>query len=131
MGLVIKEGDVDTAMRLSRLVPEFIGPPEKKEYKRRLSGKTHLILIAWLDDKPVGFKVGYQEKDYFYSWMGGVLPSYRRRNVARKLAEAQEAWARRQGIRSIVFKTRNQHKNMLLFAISRGFQIVGFKEKNR
>ena len=61
--------------------------------------------------------------------MGGVLPTYRRRNVAQRLAETQEEWARQQGYKTVTFKTRNQHKNMLLFALKRGFNVIGFKEK--
>ena len=49
---------------------------------------------------------------------------------ALQLAERQEAWARKQGYPYITFKTRNQHKNMLLFALRRDFHIIGFKEKD-
>ena len=126
---VIKVADIATAVAISNNIPEFINPPPKEEYKRRLKEVPHLILVAFDGDRPVGFKVGYERNGSFYSWMGGVLPSYRRRSIARHLAEKQEAWALAQGYKSVTFKTRNQHKNMLLFALRRGFNIVGFKEK--
>jgi GNAT superfamily N-acetyltransferase len=74
----------------------------------------------------VGFKVGYQREidGSFYSWMGGVLPDFRRRHVARLLAEAQEKWAAGHGYRRITCKTRNRHKAMLLFALKNGFRIT-------
>ncbi|RMF01235.1 MAG: GNAT family N-acetyltransferase [Bacteroidetes bacterium] len=125
----IKSADIATAVALSHHIPEFIDPPQACEYERRLKGHPHLILVAYADDKAVGFKVGYERDGSFYSWLGGVLPSYRRRSIALKLAEAQERWARQQGYKSVTFKTRNQHKNMLLFALKRNFDIIGFKEK--
>lgn len=128
-GIIIKTANIATAVAISQEIPEFINPPAPTEYEKRLSTVPHLILVAYDGDKAVGFKVGYERDGYFYSWMGGVLPTYRRRSLARKLAEQQEAWARTQGYRSVTFKTRNQHKNMLLFAIKRGFDIIGFKEK--
>ena len=42
------------------------------------------------------------------------------------LAQARESWARSQGYRLIRFKTRNRHRNMLLFALANGFRICGF-----
>ena len=125
----IESADIATAVALSQQIPEFIGPPGASEYERRLADIPHLILVAYAGDKPVGFKVGYEREGSFYSWMGGVLPSYRRRSIARRLAEAQERWARAQGYKWVTFKTRNQHKNMLLFALKRNFDIIGFKEK--
>lgn len=126
---IIKASDIATAVAISKCIPEFIGPPGKEEYKKRLKDVPHLILVAFDGTHPVGFKVGYERNGSFYSWMGGVLPSYRRRNIARRLAEKQEKWAAEQGYKNVTFKTRNQHKNMLLFALKRGFNIIGFKEK--
>jgi predicted GNAT superfamily acetyltransferase len=94
-----------------------------------MKGVTHLILVAYAGDLPVAFKVGYQQEDYFYSWLGGVLPDYRRRGLAKRLAVRQESWARAHAYTSITFKTRNQHKNMLIFALRNGFDIIGFREK--
>jgi GNAT superfamily N-acetyltransferase len=127
----IKAGDIRTALMLSRQIPEFVEPAGEEEYHKRLDGKRHLILIALDRGKPVGFKAGYEKEDHFYSWMGGVLPEYRRKGIARKLAETQEAWARKAGYQKLVFKTRNQHKGMLVFALKNGFDIVGFTAKEK
>jgi GNAT superfamily N-acetyltransferase len=128
--ITIAPSDVATAVALSEQIPEFIGPPGADAYAARLNGVPHLILVAYDGPTPVGFKVGYGCDGYFYSWLGGVLPAYRRSGIALQLAEAQEDWARQQGYPRIVFKTRNQHKKMLRFAIGRGFDIVGFKPKD-
>ena len=127
--LLIQPADMATAVAVSLRIPEFINPPGLAEYKRRLLQVPHLILVAYSDDKPVGFKVGYEREGEFYSWLGGVQPSYRRRNIALKLAQMQEDWARQQGYKTVTFKTRNAHTNMLLFALRQGFHIIGFKEK--
>ena len=125
----IKTGNIPTVVQLSHQIPEFINPPDANEYHKRLDHVPQLILVAYQHDRPVGFKVGYKRDDYFYSWMGGVLPEFRKYGVATALARSQESWALRQGYNSITFKTRNVHKGMLIFALKNGFNIVGFKER--
>ena len=85
--------------------------------------------MAYDGDRPIGFKVGYQRENDFYSWMGAILPEFRRKGVAKRLAKAQEKWVKELGITSLTFKTRNQHKGMLFFALKNGFDIIGFKTK--
>lgn len=126
----IKKGTLDTVVKLSNQIPEFTNPHAKEVYESRILKVPHLVLIAFSDEKPIGFKVGYERDGYFYSWMGGVLPDFRRQKIALQLAEHQEEWARQQKYSSITFKTRNQHKNMLIFALQRGFNIIDFKEKD-
>ncbi len=125
----IRTGDIATVVELSQQIPEFHEPHQAEEYHRRLRDVPHLILVARHHDRPVGFKVGYERDGSFYSWMGGVLPGFRRMGIAQALAEQQEAWARQQGYQHITFKTRNQHKSMLIFGLRNGFDIIGFKEK--
>ena len=126
---VINQGDIDTVVQLSSAIPEFLNPHGPEEYHRRLDGVPHLILVAYVAEQPVGFKVGYERDGFFYSWMGGILSKFRRNGIAKALADQQESWARANGYNSITFKTRNSHKGMLIFALKNGFDIVGFKEK--
>jgi hypothetical protein len=44
--------------------------------------------------------------------------------VAKALADYQEKWAHNQAYDQIVFKTRNVHKAMLIFALQNGFEII-------
>ena len=125
--LQIKPGTINEVVLLSKQITEFEKPYEKSEYEKRFENKKHLILIAYSFDKPVGFKIGYQIEDYFYSWMGGVLPNFRNRNIAKKLAQKQEEWIKENGFTKITLKTRNKHKSMLNFALSNGFKITGFE----
>lgn len=125
----IIESDIPTVVEISKQIPEFDGPPEAEAYQERLNGVPHLILVAQIDGVDAGFKVGYERDGYFYSWMGGILPQFRKIGLAKALAGAQENWAKLQGYTTITFKTRNHHKGMLIFAIKNGFDIIGFKEK--
>ncbi len=125
----IRQGSIAEAVAASQAIPEFHDPHAAEVYENRLSGQPHLILIAEIAQQIAGFKVGYERDGYFYSWMGGVLPTFRRYGLARALAEAQEDWARQQGYTSVTFKTRNRHRAMLLFALRRGFQIIGLEAR--
>lgn len=126
MKITIRESDISTVVALSRHIPELVDPHQAAEYHRRLNGITSLLLVAYVDGSPAGFKVGYDKyaDGSFYSWMGGVLPVFRKNRIAKSLADHQENWARTNGFTSIIFKTRNRHKAMLMFAISNGFSII-------
>lgn len=127
----IKEGTIEEVVMLSLQIPEFIDPHPIEEYQNRLQKAPHLILVAYADQIPIGFKVGYEKEGYCYSWMGAILPAYRRLHVATLLAEAQEAWAIQQGYPHVTFKTRNHLKSMLLFALKRGFHILAVEERDK
>ena len=122
----IHEGNLNDAVMVSTNIPEFDNPYKIPEYSKRLDGTTHQILTAYNDHNPIAFKIGYQKHSdgSFYSWMGGVLPNYRRKGIANELADIQEAWAKKNGYISIKMQTREKHKAMLALAINRGFQIT-------
>ena len=129
----IRNGSISEVVELSRKVPEFFQPYSEKIYEERLSVHQHLILVAEVDGKPAGFKVGYQrfDHDVFYSWMGGVLNEYRRKGIATNLANEQETWAKNQGFTKVVFKTRNRLTKMIHFGLNRGFMIVDLIKKDK
>ena len=122
----IHEGKLDHAVMVSANVPEFDDPYEIPEYSKRLNSATHLILTVYDDHNPIAFKIGYQRHSdgSFYSWMGGVLPYYRRKGIANNLADHQEIWAKTNGYNSIRMQTREKHIAMLALAINRGFLIT-------
>lgn len=125
MKITIKEGSIEEAVYVQSLIPEFVDAYPKEEYHKRLSNNTHLILIATVSESPVGFKVGYAlDQTTLYSWMGGIIPTYRNQSVAQQLAHYQEDWAKSNGFERIRFKTRNYLKPMLIFALKNGFQII-------
>ena len=122
----IHEGKLDDAVMVSANVPEFDDPYQIPEYSKRLNSTTHLILTVYDDHNPIAFKIGYHRHSdgSFYSWMGGVLPNYRRKGIANNLADHQETWAKKKGYNSIKLQTRSKHNAMLALAINRGFQIT-------
>ena len=131
--VTIRHGTVAECVAISQQIPEFSGGIyDEKDYETRLFNTKSLILVAVDGDTPVGFKVGYQRDNdgSFYTWMGGVIPNYRRLHIAKKLADAQEAWALKEGFNAIVLKTRNRFTGMLLFAINNGFGLDSLEQKD-
>ena len=128
MNLQIVSGDLKKAFSLSQQIGEFETPYSIDKYQKRLKDSS-LILTGEIEEKVVGFKVGYNRYNdgSFYSWMGGVLLDYRRKDVASELAVFQEKWAIDNGYKSIKLKTRNKHESMLAFAIEAGFQILNYE----
>ncbi|WP_020527219.1 GNAT family N-acetyltransferase [Flexithrix dorotheae] len=131
MKIEIKKGSIRDIVLLSGHIPEFVNPPEEETYKKRLDSSDHLILIAYVDKIPAGFKVGYQKDNdgSFYSWVGAVLPQFRKMGIAQQLMDYQIEWAKGKGYGSIRFKTRNRFKPMFIFGLKNEFQVVGFQEK--
>ncbi len=126
---VISQGDIETAFALAEQIPEFDagdGGLDLRDFHRRLSGRSALVLIASVDDQPVGFKAGYDRyaDGSWYSWMGGVLPARRSHGVAVGLLDAQESWAIAAGFERIYVKTRNRHRSMLRLLVKRGYDIL-------
>ncbi len=131
----ITRGSPVEAWRLAGQIAEFGGEAEThglEIYRRRLAGASALVLIANVGDRPVGFKAGYDrfQDGSWYSWMGGVLESWRGQGIAQRLLEAQEAWVARQGYRLLYVKTRNQHKRMIAFLAMNGYDILRLEEKS-
>ncbi|MDP3919174.1 MAG: GNAT family N-acetyltransferase [Nanoarchaeota archaeon] len=129
----IKLEDIQKAVNISFGIPEFETPNLVQDYIERIGDKDHLILIGEKDNIPAGFKIGYNKNNdgSFYSWMGGVLPQYRRQGIANQLAEYQEDWAKRKLYTSIQIKTRQKFQGMLYLAIKRGYQMTSFDDDTR
>ncbi len=129
MKIEIRKGSIEDTVQIMQGLPEFQSPYNLLEVKNRIEKVPHLNLIATADDVLSGFKLGYERDGYFYSWLGGVLPKYRRHGIAQMLADEQEKWTKRNGYKTITFKTRNCHKAMLRFSLKNGFDIFRIEEK--
>jgi ribosomal protein S18 acetylase RimI-like enzyme len=126
---LIIQGSLDDAYTLSLQIPEFEPWYSYETWQHRLKPRDAVILIAMIDNKPAGFKVGYYADDHFYSWVGGVVPEYRRLGLALKLATVQEEIVKNSGVSRIRMKTRNRFRGMLLFALQRGFYITDVDQR--
>lgn len=128
----IKKGSIENAVAISNLIPELKNPHSQEVYENRMKGKKHLILIAYVDDKKIGFKVVYdkfEDGENFYTWMGGVVPDFRKKGIADALANEQETWIKQNGFQNVILKTRNKHQGMLTFAIKNNFKIIEIEPK--
>ncbi len=125
--IIIREDCLEDAILISQQIPEFDNAYSKNEYENSLKNVKHLILTAYLNKKPVGFKIGYATptRRNFYSWMGGILPKYRHLGIATKLFEFQEQWIIRAGFQRILVKTRCKHKAMIRLLLKYGFHQIG------
>jgi len=123
--------NIATVYPLTLQVPEFAPHYPIERFYKRLNHRTHLILQANFEGKAAGFKVGYElDEGIFYSWVGGVLPMYRRKGIAQALADDMETWLLQHNYHTLRMKTHNRFKNMLLFAIGNGFDIIKVEEKD-
>jgi GNAT superfamily N-acetyltransferase len=112
---------------LSPLIKNILGEWDPKWFHGHLKNhKNFHLLIAYVDKKAVGFKLGYELDSFnFYSWLGGVLPEYRDLGIATDLMKAQHEWCRKQGYRKVQTKTVNKYKEMLILNLQNGFEVIG------
>ena len=98
-------------------------------FRRRFMGRYNVLtLLARLDDRPVGFWVGFELKPtMYYHWLGGVLVDFRRKGIARQLQEAQQAWSKDHGYEYIRCECMNHQREFLHFAVDSGFDICGIR----
>jgi ribosomal protein S18 acetylase RimI-like enzyme len=120
----IREASISEMIAVADMVPELGTTPREDAYRETIGDKPQLFLLAEVDGKPAGFKVGYERDGFWFSWLGGVHPDFRRMGIARALADRQDEWARNQGYSHITFKTINRLRGMLKFGIDRGFNII-------
>jgi predicted GNAT superfamily acetyltransferase len=94
-------------------------------FKDRIHQKEDLLIVlCYYQNQLVAFKIGYRYNNRtFYSWVGGVLPQYRRNGIAKKLAELQEQEVKVQGYQAIRTKSMNRFKSMMILNLKNGFDI--------
>ena len=109
---------------------EVFRPKQDMAYfKRRLLGRYNtLVLIARVNERPVGMWVGYEDRPgLFTHWIGAVHPDFRRSGIARQLMEAQHSWAAEHGYEAVHGEANNRQREWLQLAISAGFDITGVR----
>ena len=128
MKLTIREAPIEELYKLNKQIPEFIDPYPLSEFQARLLGRRWIGLVAEVDKIAVGFKLGYAlNTTVFYSWLGGVLPDFRKQGVAKALLCAQEKRAKKLDLKTIKVKSRNKHTNMLHLLIAHDYEIIKIK----
>jgi GNAT superfamily N-acetyltransferase len=100
-----------------------------ESFRRRFLGRYNvLMLVARLEDEPVGFFIGFELKPtVFFAWFYGVAPEYRRQGIASQLMDAVHSWAKQNEYDTIRFECHNKHRPMLHLAIALEYDIVGMR----
>ena len=117
-----------TLITLAAINQEIFGFGEKPEHLAALFQSQNKLFLCFAKEENdvVGFKVGFQERPYYFdSWRGGVLASHRRRGIAQRLMQIQHEWCKEQGFRIVSTITGNTNTGMLITNLRGGFQIVG------
>ncbi len=131
MSISITVGTIEDALLVEQSIPEFGDTNTVDDYRNRLGDKPQLILIAKDEDIPVGYKVGYElQEGIFYSWLGGITPSYRRMGLAQQLLEMQETWAQHHGYKLLRVKSMNRFPGMLILLINNRYEIVDLEQES-
>ena len=115
---------------ITRLYNQIIRPPRDVEsFQRRYRGRYNILqLVARMQDRPIGFFLGFELKPaVYFAWFYGVIPEFRRQGLASQLMEAVHSWAKQNEYESIRFECHNQHRPMLHLAIAMGYDIVGIR----
>lgn len=115
---------------ISDLYNQVFNPPQGEDYfRRRFQGRYNVsMLVALMDEQPVGFIIGFElMPSTYYSWLCGVLPDARRLGIATQLIQAQCSWATDHGYQMMRFECQNQHRPMLHVAITEGYDLVGIR----
>ncbi len=95
-------------------------------FKDRIKMKENVFAIVAFDgENPVGFKIGYRyNEETMYSWVGGVLETYRKFGVGQKLMELQHKEAKKKGYKKARTKSMNAFKPMMILNLKNGFNII-------
>ncbi|UPW18167.1 GNAT family N-acetyltransferase [Agarivorans sp. TSD2052] len=128
MTITYHHGSIAELLAVDAAIPEFERHNTEQVLSSRLTGKKTLILIARDNNQPIAYKLGYPlNAQAFYSWLGGVVPAYRKQGIASALREQQEQWALTEGYQQISVKSMNRYPAMLRLLIASGYQIVGYE----
>lgn len=129
--MIIREGTLAEAVEVLHKIDELAQKESLDALKKRIGDKPSLVLVADLDGELCGVKIGYQlDDDCFYSWLGGVTKSGRRRGIAQALLHAQERWVAKHGYTSLRVKSRNCFAGMLCLLLNNHYQVEHLEKKD-
>lgn len=116
---------------LSR-IPELRPMGPFNQFRQRLMDGSALLLLAEADGDPAGCKIGYEnDGQTFYSWLGGVLPRYRRCGIASILLREQERILAEIGYRNVSVKSIRQASAMQQLLSKEGYNCIGIETSHR
>lgn len=121
--ITIKEVPIEEAVKVNATIVEFDAPYQKDYFEERYKDKDKLIIVAYVDDQPAGYIVGYDKfgDGSFYCWMAGVNPKFRKLGLLKAMMDYEDKWAKEKGYNRIKIKTRNNRREMLAYLVKYGF----------
>ncbi len=121
--IIIKEVPIEEAVKVNATIIEFDELYQRDYFEERYQNKEKLILVAYVDNLPGGYLVGYDKfgDGSFYCWMARVNPLFRRRGILKALMDYEDTWAKERGYQKIKIKTRNNRREMLAYLVKYGF----------
>jgi len=125
--IIIKESTIEEVIKVHRKITEFYSHNEPKEYfTGRYGNKKKLIIVAYLNNSPAGYLIGYDKSNdgSFYCWIVGVDPKYRQMGILKKLMDYLIKWAKKQGYKKIKLSTWNSFRAMLSYLVKYNFMFV-------
>ena len=131
--IIVKEVSIEEAVKVNRNVIEFDGKDTTAEdFEKRYNGKKHLIIVAYHENIPIGYIIGYDRDNdgSFYCWMAGVDNNYRRLGALTTLMNYQMNWAKNKGYNKLKIRTRNNRREMLSFLVKNGFNFVSVEQRD-
>ena len=123
---------IDDAYDVHKRVLEFGELSSKQDFIDRYSGKKHVIIGAYLEEKLIGYLIAYdreQDGKRFYVWMAGVDNNYRRCGALKKMMNYVFSWAKDEGFSKITIKTRNNRREMINFLSKNDFNFMSVEQK--
>lgn len=122
----------EAGRRIAELQDRILGGEGGRSLAGRLGRERGVIVLTASEgERLVGYKIGFARETHWYSWSGGVDPSWRRRGIARELMDRQHRLVAAAGWDRIRTKTRNRFKAMLVLDLLCGFEIVGLEADGR
>jgi GNAT superfamily N-acetyltransferase len=136
---IAEEQSVHRAFRIDELHIDSVDRDELEEIRvmneiifgerrliNRLDHDDMIILIARLQEMPVGFKIGYStSRTEFYSAKGGILMPYRRQGIARRMLHYMIMESRKLGYTTFCYDTfPNRDRGMLILGLNEGFKVT-------
>jgi len=131
--VIVKESNLDDVIKISKNVIEFNElTPTKDAFESRYKNLEKLIVVAYYNNIPIGYLIGYDNCDSdksFYCWLAGVDYNYRRLGALKLMMEYQINWAKRMGYKKLKIKTRNKFREMLNFLVKNDFYFTDIEKQ--
>ena len=87
----IRPASLDELLLVDSQIPEFDGRNTLSKLQAQCADIEHLALVAYIDNEPVAYKLGYAlDSNTFYSWLGAVAQKCRGKGVAQALLNARK-----------------------------------------